>query len=135
MNFAVGLLFVTSISWLGGATAQSQGCIELPAPNAYKAGKVRDANQWQNPYLVVYPKWVELITGLAREKEKVPLSGLEKALRSLPATDWPYGRIVAVQEASIRSGSKLDDKLISQNETKVQRILTKLCVKISRWPA
>jgi hypothetical protein len=135
MNITVGLLLVTSMSWVARTTVRNQGCLELPPANVRAADAVRDTSQWQNPYLVVYPKWIELITGRARKEKEVPLPELEKTLRSLPAADWPYGRIAAVQEAGVRSGSRAYDKLNTQNEKALERILIKLCVKVSHWPS
>ncbi|HEV2246667.1 MAG TPA: hypothetical protein VGW37_08425 [Terriglobia bacterium] len=135
MNMLIVLFLVTGMGWASATTVRNDGCLELAGPNVRTAEGIRDATQWQNPYLVVQPKGIELITGIPRRKQVVPLLGFERALRRLPATVWPYGRIAAVQEAGVRSGLKSDDELISQNRVEVEGMLAKLCVKVSHWPS
>jgi hypothetical protein len=40
---------------------------------------------------------------------------LQQALIELPVAAWPYGRVVAVQEISIRNGDGSDDRPIAHN--------------------
>ena len=52
---------------------------------------------WSNPYLVIRPDAVALLTGVAANEEQIlkPAEVLN-ALARLPASAWPYGRAVAI---------------------------------------
>lgn len=99
-----------------------------------KYNSVRDAKDWANPYLVIRADGVELISPAAsRVRQTIPASELQKSLLKLPLSGWPYGKVVAVSEISIRSGN--DDELIEQNKAKVEQILKSLQVEIEWWPS
>ena len=57
---------------------------------------------------------------------------MREILVSLPADAWPLGRVVAVQELSIRSGR--DDELIEGTGEALKRMLEELRVEINWWP-
>jgi hypothetical protein len=52
---------------------------------------------WSNPYLVIRPDAVGLLTGIAANEEQIlkPEEVLN-ALARLPTSAWPYGRAVAI---------------------------------------
>ncbi len=62
---------------------------KLPDPKASK--------HWSNPYLVIRPATVGLLSGVAANEEQIlkPEEVL-KALAQLPGSAWPYGRAVAI---------------------------------------
>jgi hypothetical protein len=53
--------------------------------------------RWSNPYLVIRPEEVGLLTNVAASQEQIlkPEEVLN-ALARLPASAWPYGRAVAI---------------------------------------
>jgi hypothetical protein len=52
---------------------------------------------WSNPYLVIRPESVGLLTGIAANEEQILKPGeVLNALARLPASAWPYGRAVAI---------------------------------------
>jgi DNA-directed RNA polymerase specialized sigma24 family protein len=52
---------------------------------------------WSNPYLVVRPQTVGLLTDVAANQEQILKAGeVLKALAQLPPAAWPYGRAVAI---------------------------------------
>jgi len=99
------------------ATAQQQlALIPPPSKSLYMA--VRSLNDWQNPYLTVQPDHITLHVTLAdantssfgaggvlrpvaarRQDVDVRFADLPAALNAVPANCWPYGRVVAVEEA------------------------------------
>jgi hypothetical protein len=104
----------------------------IPPPDA-KYRSIRDAGDWQNPYLVVQAKGID-----AR-----PLSATTKAptmsavdvltyLEKLPPRAWPYGLVVAVQENGVRAPG--DDARIKSNREELVRLLEKAGVKVDLWP-
>jgi len=90
--------------------------IPAPAKSTYMA--VRNFDSWQNPYLTVQSNMVELhVTrgdanpsslgvggmlrpvGARREELNIGMDKLGEAVSSVPADAWPYGRVVAIEEA------------------------------------
>jgi hypothetical protein len=102
------------------------------APEWYKS--IRDAKDWKNPYLVIRRDGIEVIVKtLASSGKTVAAADLEQTLIALPVTAWPYGRVVAVQEVSIRAGDRSDDKPIADNLEAALAILKRLEVTVDRW--
>ena len=90
--------------------------IPLPSKSRYMA--VRSLSIWENPYLTVQGSMVTLhVTvadantttlgvggllrpvGARRQDLNVRTSDLPAALNAIPQTAWPYGRVVALEEA------------------------------------
>lgn len=103
-------------------------------PDRYKS--IRDAKDWENPYLVIRRDGIEVIAkSLSSGRTTVPSADLLRTLIALPVTAWPYGRVAAVQEISIRAGDRSDDKPIAGNLDAALAILKKLDVTVDRWPS
>jgi hypothetical protein len=79
----------------------------IPAASPAKYAGLQEKKNWQNPYLVVRPDGVGLLTGVTANQEQIlkPEDVLDTLAR-LPSSAWPYGRVVAilVQEPSGSSG-------------------------------
>jgi hypothetical protein len=75
-----------------------------------------------------------LVHCLAPAFEKnVPVCDLSQALRSLPPSAWPYGRVVAF-EAGGGPQTEASHKLIEQNRVQIEAILKAAGVTIDYWP-
>jgi hypothetical protein len=62
---------------------------KYPSPQA--------SGRWSNPYLVIRPDAVGLVTGVTANEEQILQPGeVLNALARLPASAWPYGRAVAI---------------------------------------
>ena len=57
---------------------------------------VCDLRDWRNPRLVIESGGGVRLWSLSKRWQAFPLSDVRVALRELPVSDWPYGRIVAV---------------------------------------
>ncbi|MDR3735719.1 MAG: hypothetical protein P4L10_09300 [Acidobacteriaceae bacterium] len=99
------------------ATAHQQlNAIPPPSKNLYMS--VHSLTDWQNPYITVQPDMVTLHVLLAdanpstfdaggvlrpvgarRQDLDVRIGDLPAALNAVPAASWPYGRVIAVEEA------------------------------------
>ena len=78
------------------------------APQRYKS--IRDANDWENPYLIIRRDGIEvMVKRLPSSRKTVAAADLARTLIGLPVTAWPYGRVVAVQEISIREADRSDE--------------------------
>ncbi len=106
-----------SASWNASklAARAELGEIHIASRSAYLA--VGQESQWQNPFLSVGSNMIQLRIYLADENQSpldrggltrlnaarkqvlnVRLEDLPEALSSLPASAWPYGRVVAIDE-------------------------------------
>lgn len=91
----------------------------IPPPSKNRFMSVRSLDSWQNPYVIVQAGMLELhVTlgdsnpstfgaggmlrppGARRQELNVSLAKLSEAITSIPQSAWPYGRVVAIAEAS-----------------------------------
>jgi hypothetical protein len=81
--------------------------IAVADPTKYPA--LLEGKHWSNPYLVIRPDAVGLLTDVAAHEERIlkPEEVLN-ALAQLPASAWPYGRAVAILVDEKRASSEQD---------------------------
>ncbi len=91
---------------------------QIPLPSKTRYLAVKSLTTWQNPYLTVQGSMVTLHVTLAdgntsslgvggmlrpvgarRQDLNVRTADLPAALNAIPESAWPYGRVVAVEEA------------------------------------
>ncbi len=71
---------------------------------------------WSNPYLVVRPNAVGLLTGVvANEEQILKPEEVLNALAHLPASAWPYGRAVAILVEEKSTASDPDKIALRRN--------------------
>jgi hypothetical protein len=104
----------------------------VPPASRHSYEHIRDAKEWRNPYLIVLKEGVEVRAGSSRTV--VPVSQLRGVLVRLPRAAWPYGRVVAVQEISLRAVEGVHDTAIKANVKAVAATLDALGVVVSYWP-
>src|ERR1700691_20126 len=81
----------------------------IAAADPTKYPSPRESRHWGNPYLVIRPDAVGLLSGVAANEEQIlkPKEVLN-ALARLPASAWPYGRAVAILVEEKPSASEAD---------------------------
>jgi hypothetical protein len=114
-----------------------QGCTQQPMPQApdpqtilqaippadsAKYQHVQDMKKWRNPYLIVRADGVALFDLADSAEIILKPEELLPALAKLPASNWPYGRVVAAAEAGL-SASEQDRVAIRRNKGIVGGIL------------
>jgi hypothetical protein len=105
----------------------------VPAPNDEEIRKIRTADEWHNPYVMVYRDAYELILhDQARTEARLSLAELEATILKMPRERWPLGRVVAVQEIALRSAG--DDAKIAVAMKALKRMLQSHKVRVDRWP-
>lgn len=82
---------------------------QIPPADPEKYGQVRNMKTWRNPYMLVKQDGLWLVDVNNNEEHPLLPDQLLNALAALPASAWPYGRIVAVQE--IGTGSSEADRI------------------------
>jgi hypothetical protein len=124
----------------------------LPPPSKNRYMAVRSLDTWQNPYLTVQPAMVTIhvlrgdinadTTGAGsllrpinarRQDLNVSPDKLADALSSIPADAWPYGRVVAVEEAHKTPAA--GEPAVRRNLEATMKTLSDLGVVVYEWPA
>jgi hypothetical protein len=69
----------------------------IPAADPMKYPSLQETKHWSNPYLVIRADAVGLLTSVtANEEQILKPEEVVNALARLPASGWPYGRVVAI---------------------------------------
>lgn len=90
----------------------------IPAPSKGRFMAIHSFESWENPYITVQANLLELHvlmpdanpsnygaggmfrpTGARRQVLTISLDKLGEAISSIPPNAWPYGRVIAVEEA------------------------------------
>jgi|SRR5579863_6078921 len=115
------------------ATTPEARLQEIPPADSQKYADMRDMKAWRNPYLVVRVDGVALLDVTNNEQQIVNPDKLLEALARLPASAWPYGRVVAIQEIST-AGSEDDKARLRKNRALVAGSLESVKVLINWVP-
>lgn len=75
----------------------------IPAANSAQYDHIRDMKSWRNPYLIVRSDGVALYDVADSAEIHLKPEELLPALAKLPASNWPYGRVVAAAETARNS--------------------------------
>ncbi|WP_263367469.1 hypothetical protein [Edaphobacter bradus] len=130
------------------AARQQLELIPPPAKSRYMA--VHSLDTWENPYLTVQGSMVTLHVLLAdanasslgqgsilrpvgarRRNLDVRLSDLPTALNAIPESSWPYGRVIAIEEAHETPASARP--VVRRNMEAVIKTLNDLGVVVYDW--
>jgi hypothetical protein len=97
---------------------------------------LKESKHWSNPYLVVRPAAVGLLTDVAADEEQiVKPEEVLKALAQLPAAAWPYGRAVAILVDAKATSSEQDKIALRRNRGIVAGELQSAHVAINWIPS
>ncbi len=121
----------------------------IPVPTKSLYVNVHDARKWQNPFLTVGVKTLDLRIevpnagkngpgkGTAprarRQDLEVSLKELGKAVAAIPPEEWPYGRVIAVAESPKASRKEMPE--VRRNVEAVINELNDLGVVVEEWPS
>ncbi len=78
----------------------------IPAADSAQYEKIRDMKTWRNPYLIVRAEGVVLYDSADNAEIQLKTDELLPALAKLPASNWPYGRVVAAAEPDTRTSDQ-----------------------------
>jgi hypothetical protein len=107
----------------------------LPPADTKQVSAVRDMKNWRNPYLIVRVDGVGLLDPANNEQKILTPDQLLAALGELPASAWPYGRVVAVAENAAAGSSQADKAQLRRNRALVAGTLENLHVVINWVPS
>ena len=122
----------------------------IPPPSKTRYMAVKSLSTWENPYLTVQGAMVTLHVmqadanksdlglggmlrpvGARKQDLNVRVSDLATALNAIPESSWPYGRVVAVEEAHEIPVSARPQ--VRRNVETVMKILNDLGVVVYEW--
>jgi hypothetical protein len=106
----------------------------IPAADPGKYERVHDMKKWGNPYLIIRTDGVGLLDPADNAEILLKPDELLDRLARLPASAWPYGRVVAVAEIGVRE-SEQDSVAIRRNKGIVGGILERAHVAIQWVPS
>ena len=132
------------------ATQTRQQLEMIPAPAKAQYMAVKSLNLWQNPYITVQGSMLTLHVMLAdantsqmgkggllrplgarRRNLNIRVGELSAALNAIPQNCWPYGRVVALEEA--HEAPKRDEPEIRRNMETVVKTLNNLGIVPYDW--
>lgn len=106
----------------------------IPAADSTKYDTVRDMKNWRNPYLIVRADGVALFDVADSAEIVLKPNELLPELAKLPASNWPYGRVVAATENRTR-GSDQDAVAIRKNKGILGGLLQGAHIEVKWVPA
>jgi hypothetical protein len=103
----------------------------VPAADVARYSGPQQAKHWENPYLVIRPETVALLTSANPNEEQILKSGeVLGALAHLPASAWPYGRVVAILVDEKAASSETGKIALRRNRGIVEGDLRNAAVEI-----
>jgi len=78
----------------------------LPPADSSQYERIQDMKKWRNPYLIVRTDGVALFDTADSAEIILKPEELLPALARLPASNWPYGRVVAAAENGVRTSEQ-----------------------------
>jgi len=115
----------------------------IPPPSKTRYMAVKSLNLWENPYITVQGAMATLHVvvadgntsnlgvGARRRDLNVRVSDLPTALNAIPENSWPYGRVIAVEEAHEVPVSARPE--VRRNMESVIKTLSDLGVVVYEW--
>ncbi len=88
----------------------------IPTADSSKYQHIRDMKNWQNPYLIVRADGIAMFDAVDNTETVLKPDDLLPALAELPASKWPYGRVVAATEVGKKGISEQDKVAIRRNK-------------------
>lgn len=106
----------------------------LPTADSERYGKVTDMRNWRNPYLILRTSGVALLDTADNAEIQLKPEEVLGALANLPASAWPYGRVVAVAQNQPKAAQQ-DAVAMRRNKGIVGGILEGAHIAVKWVPA
>jgi hypothetical protein len=105
--------------------------IRAADPEKYQG--IHDGKDWRNPYLIVRAEGIEIV-GVSDGRNPLTIDAALAILEGLPASAWPYGRVVAIQDVGIVTSENQHSHVI-ENRNTLNRRLGDLGLIVGLWPS
>jgi hypothetical protein len=106
----------------------------IPSADSAQYDHIQDMKKWRNPYLIVRADGVALLDAADNAEIAVKPDEVISELARLPASNWPYGRVVAAAETGARA-SEQDGVAIRRNKGIVGGLLQGAHVAVKWVPS
>ena len=106
----------------------------IPAADSAKYARIKDMKNWRNPYLIVRSDGVALLDVEDSAEIILKPDELLPALAKLPASEWPYGRVVAATETGA-SASEQEKVALRKNKGIVGGLLESAHIAVTWVPS
>jgi|SRR5579864_1022240 len=106
----------------------------IPPSDPATYARIRDMRKWRNPYLIIRADGVGLLDPADNAEIVLKPEELLGALARLPASAWPYGRVVAASQVGV-TNSDQQGIAIRRNKGIVGGILQRAQVAIDWVPS
>jgi hypothetical protein len=122
----------------------------IPPPSKSRYMEIHSLTSWENPYLTVQENMATLHITLAdanptslgtggllrpvaarRQDASIRINDLPSALNAIPENSWPYGRVVAIEEA--HNAPPAERPAIRRNVEAAIKTLNDLGVVVYEW--
>jgi len=113
---------------------QPTGLESIPAPDPSKYPPFTNMGGWKNPYFVVREDGIGLVDLSNREIHLLKPEEIPAELVSLPASAWPYGRVVLVTEAVPKNPTQETKTDLRKNRALLLGTLQQLDVQVREAP-
>lgn len=131
------LLAILLLTWgLVGCTGSAQGPADVAAARIQRISPANpatyknvDLKAWRNPYLIIKTDNIGLLDISNSEEHLIKVDELTARLAQLPASAWPYGRVVALADDR---GPASDKARIRESKAKIAATLHSLNIDI-KW--
>jgi hypothetical protein len=131
----VSLVLVGCTKQAAPAAPDPQAILQaIPAADSAKYEHIQDMKAWRNPYLIIRTDGVALYDSADSAEILLKNDELLPALAKLPASNWPYGRVVAAAENGVRR-SEQDAVALRKNKGIVGGMLESAHIVVKWVPA
>jgi hypothetical protein len=107
----------------------------IPAASSEKYRKMTNMREWKNPTLLVREDGIGLLDLANNEIHILKPEEVPNALADLPASSWPYGRVVVIQLNGVVSGTEEGKARLRRNRALLIGTLESLKVAINEVPS
>lgn len=103
----------------------------IPSADPAKYSPSHETRHWANPYLAIRPEGIAFLTSVNPNEEQIlKPDQVLSALAQLPASAWPYGRVVAILLDEKPASSEADKIAIRRSRGIVEGDLRSAAVEI-----
>jgi len=116
------------------AAPQPTGLESIPAPDPARYPPFSNMSGWKNPYLIVREDGIGFVDLSNREIHILKPEEIPAELVSLPASAWPYGRVVLVTQAVPKNATQETKTELRKNRALLLGTLQQLDVQVREAP-
>jgi hypothetical protein len=110
--------------------------MRIPAASRRTVARASYNQNWRNPVVTIRAEGIEIqskaIAGSSKTVSPDDLGGL---LMGLPASAWPYGRVVVASDIGLRRADCSDEPAITRNHRTAAELLARLSVQVVWVPS